>query len=1204
MPRPALVVGLGGTGQWVLTWLKRDLLLSNNGEMPRNVRLLSIDTTTQLEAGVRMVGGRQEEAIRIGSVGLSSNEFIYIGGDSRPLAERVKAGGMSNIGQWYHAKRWLDMLPPSAFILDDGAGRIRQFGRVAVFKDILGRQANSRIWRALRNAIRDVNTKVSTQRNLEIIVVGSFAGGTGSGMFLDVALILRLLAQQEKVHHTLRGFFALPSVFTPAPDSDMKARTFAAWRELNRFMVVNSDFPMPLIEYVEDDPMYRIRPTQRIFDSCYLVDSTRGGTPIAAEPRMGVHPMVAEVISAILDEHAGTAYSQGISQNLAPEYTRTPEVPLYSAVGAFTVQVPAHYLQEVTTHQFTEGVLLSLLAPRDRTLASTGAKRHLELAAPDLNQEIGIGVAGRKKCKELLSSETVSYGGETAKPTQFTARVAELVTETRDSNKRAQTVDALARAGGAVARPGATSGSWVGYFTNLGDDPMFEQLRRNVQTEVSYNLLSQYGRRKGEKPDEVRNRFKGISDDVRKRYGGLTSVGVETHGTFGDRLSDCKDFHLTLFRRLVKLRLLGTLMGRSEQNPTKSKSGKLGYAWDYFDGLVDEFEEFLALMDDVKRRREEVKPEIRLQGLSQNAQSFMGQKSDAKVFWVFEAPVVKRSEDAYLQAQQRVVDLRKEDLLHTYVVDTARAMMDVCIDARDAIQRWIWHLSTGDEPSKMPGLWTEMQRNLKMVKDDHSYDTAMPTVQRLLADQAPPIPDEDIAAALGQWEWDASFTADTLQLELVARINPEAPGETPLLIGDPSTASTEALRKEAGQRNYGFLGTLARRRYAGIASRTTIQAEVKGLYPEPADFSTQIAPGAEPLFDGDLKATPRKKSNLIRVQTAPNDSYFYGASGLEGVLRKEQQLPEDNPDDVYRIAAVNSENPYKLTLMRTDDLYVHEAFSAWGDCLEAYAGCIAQEGEPQDPVLMHNFSAEAQAVVFERALRLSDETYRPLHPRVVMLLENPRALRQFVYLGMLSMVQEREERQMFRWELSWTKSGRPQTLWLTRGWNAETDRKDRPIKPDILNAMHGYVVMGKTWQPQREDRIDYEFADVLIKNEQKKLGLAGESKLLTEHLSDHGFVGWLRSLAYDPDVTDRVLRQDYADLAKVITMLLEERLADLADQQKPVSTSPFSVRRAPGSDAQVSAAQEESPQGMSSEKAVDQADDTDSHSFSPFSTRG
>lgn len=145
MSRPALVVGLGGTGQWVLTWLKRDLMLANNGELPKNVKLLSIDTASQLEAGTKRVNatGKEEEGIEVGGVTLDAGEFVYIGGDSKPEAERVKRGELKPIGKWYNAQKWLDTQSPAAFILDDGAGRLRQFGRMAVFKDLLGRDRKS-----------------------------------------------------------------------------------------------------------------------------------------------------------------------------------------------------------------------------------------------------------------------------------------------------------------------------------------------------------------------------------------------------------------------------------------------------------------------------------------------------------------------------------------------------------------------------------------------------------------------------------------------------------------------------------------------------------------------------------------------------------------------------------------------------------------------------------------------------------------------------------------------------------------------------------------------------------------------------------------------------------------------------------------------------------------------------------------------------
>lgn len=1150
MSRPGLIVGLGGTGQWVLTWLKRDLMLSNGGQLPSNVRLLAIDTSTQLEAGVRMVGSRREEAAALGDVKLTKGEFVYVGGDARDLTLQVKEGENPHIGRWYHAQRWLDTLTSTSFTLDDGAGRIRQFGRLAVFKDILGQEADSRIWRALRVALDAVQQETTEQRKLEIMVVGSFAGGTGSGMFLDVALILRLMAQQKRLHHVLRGFFALPSVFTEAPDTDMKARTFAAWRELNRFMVINSDFPMPLIQYVQDSPTFRIRPDQRIFDACYLVDSKRGGTSIAAEPKYGVHPMVAEVLSAILDENAGAEYTQYISTNLAPEYARTPDIPLYSAIGAFTVQVPAHYRQEVTNHQYTEQVLLRLLGiEKPDTLkkaGSTAAARHLDIARPDANLEVGTGFPGRSRCRELLSTTSVTYGVETAKPTLFTGRIAEVVETARDKNQRAQLVDRMARAGGGMAQKGLSSLGWTGFFTNLGDDPQFQQLRDNVQAEVSYDLVKQYQRRDGEKSEDARNRFSNISEDVRKRYGGLTSKGDETHGTFGDRLSDCQDFHVSLFRRLVRLRLLEILMGHSDQDPIKSKSGKLGYAWDYFDGLVDVFEEFLGVLEEVKKQRETLKPQIKIQGLTIAAQKRMEQKAGDTFLW-WELPGVKQSEIAYLQAQQRLVDLRREDLMHYYVVETAKQFKAICAEGRDAVRSWIWHLSSGDDPTQVPGIWSGLQARLKSVNDDHGFDTATPAVQMVMDTAAEDVAAEDVAAVLRRWTWVAGYVGSPARLMLEANIEPEAAGEQAVRLANPTTKVTPEQRLLVGQENQAALLGVAKQRYGTIVARTTVAEEIKAHYPLPAAFKTVVAPGAEPLIVKSTKASARRKSNLIRVMHSLNDPYFVGNDGLQGELRHDQSLPREKPDDIYRISVVNSENPFKLTLVRTDDLYPPEAYAAWKDCQDAYEQHLKQEGNPQDPVLMQNFPPEAAAVTIERQLLQTGESYRPLDARVVMLLGDKQALKQFLYLAVFRLIRQQSQERVHRWELAWEKSGRPQIFWLTRGWNPDEDTGKRP-EPDIINAIHGYVVRGKTWQPGREDRIDYEFADRLIERLASAKGRDATKKLLEQN-RDGGLVAYLKRMAYDPDVPDRVVRQDYVDLAAVLSIMINEEIEKLSQDR-------------------------------------------------------
>lgn len=68
---PAVIIGLGGTGKWVLTYIKKSLLDTYGGEMPKTVRLLSFDTTIEK---VSQDGVAQEEDIRVGDRATSKSQ--------------------------------------------------------------------------------------------------------------------------------------------------------------------------------------------------------------------------------------------------------------------------------------------------------------------------------------------------------------------------------------------------------------------------------------------------------------------------------------------------------------------------------------------------------------------------------------------------------------------------------------------------------------------------------------------------------------------------------------------------------------------------------------------------------------------------------------------------------------------------------------------------------------------------------------------------------------------------------------------------------------------------------------------------------------------------------------------------------------------------------------------------------------------------
>ena len=291
-------------------------------------------------------------------------------------------------------------------------------------------------------------------------------------------------------------------------------------------------------------------------------------------------------------------------------------------------------------------------------------------------------------------------------------------------------------------------------------------------------------------------------------------------------------------------------------------------------------------------------------------------------------------------------------------------------------------------------------------------------------------------------------------------VDPETDDQPALELENPIFASSSDIRLQIGRQNQFKLMGLARRQFKGVVARTTVEQAIRETYAEPTRFVNEIANvSAEPLFAGYSGASALKKSNLIRVQS--DAQYFTGSNGVQGELRNNNSLSRDIQDDKYSIQVVGSENKYKLTLVRTDDLYRFDHFQAWHDCQAAYENHVKQDrrqGTYLEAELLHNFPAEARAVEYERVLCDKGAKYKPLHPRVVMLLEDVAAIRQFFMLAMLGKVFEVDEDNIFRWELEWDTPSGSETFWLTPGWNVDTGDPER--KPDVFSALHGYVVIG------------------------------------------------------------------------------------------------------------------------------------------------
>lgn len=264
--RPTVVIGLGGTGHGAVLKLKKRFI-DAYGSVPPIISFIAIDTTENVE---------HTEKSRDGSpVTLEPNSERYVLSVANPGA--LVSGTNEHIDEW-----WPRNVPIAA--INAGAGQVRARGRLALF-------AKSRaIFSAVRKAIDDVkqikNTKqmykesfrVSDRGGVEVYIVSSLAGGTGSGTFLDIAFITRSFLDSLS---NVTGVLVLPRVFSSlAGVALVKPNAYGALKELERFsrMGLNDQFT---INYGTDE----VQATRPPFDLLYLIDSINETGHVVSETR-------------------------------------------------------------------------------------------------------------------------------------------------------------------------------------------------------------------------------------------------------------------------------------------------------------------------------------------------------------------------------------------------------------------------------------------------------------------------------------------------------------------------------------------------------------------------------------------------------------------------------------------------------------------------------------------------------------------------------------------------------------------------------------------------------------------------------------------------------------------------------------------------------------------------------------------------------
>lgn len=224
---PALIVAVGQTGRRVVEQLKRAITdrYSTTEKVP-NVRILYIDTDPEALAQTPSTDNpAQLTATEIVPARLNRSTH-YMQRDSLPPVE-----GWLPQGMLYRLPR-----NPGA------ANGVRAFGRLALFDHY--RTVAQRVRQEIETFLTDdpllkadraTGLGLRTNRPRAYVIAG-LAGGTGSGMFLDVAFMVRNeLRQVGYLRPDVVGVFFVPPADANAPRGAALGNTYAALAELHHY---------------------------------------------------------------------------------------------------------------------------------------------------------------------------------------------------------------------------------------------------------------------------------------------------------------------------------------------------------------------------------------------------------------------------------------------------------------------------------------------------------------------------------------------------------------------------------------------------------------------------------------------------------------------------------------------------------------------------------------------------------------------------------------------------------------------------------------------------------------------------------------------------------------------------------------------------------------------------------------------------------
>jgi hypothetical protein len=370
----AVLIGLGGTGQKALVRIKK-MFIDRCGLVPPCIRFLAFDTDSNRDE-VYAANGE--------TVTLNEDEFCHL------RVNLVRAAVQNPFVQrWWIPYRKLENIA-----ISDGAGGIREAGRLALFENI--DVVTSRIKKALLSVNKFDIKRPIKEAGLEyldmspqVVVIGSFAGGTGSGTFFDISILCRYLGGEEFKY---LAYFVMPSVYRDLANTGDE-NTYASLIELDHLTLSSSERPFEVqyahnLSYVlRECPFHVINLVDSRCEDGSLIETPKDLIEFIAESAYNLTGAIGREAKTVGDNILA------MKNSVPPEaWSNKGATAIYSTIGCSAIYYPAREIHSFKSYLTTAAILRMIAAADAGAGAQEAQPQSIEsiIAACELGPELGL----------------------------------------------------------------------------------------------------------------------------------------------------------------------------------------------------------------------------------------------------------------------------------------------------------------------------------------------------------------------------------------------------------------------------------------------------------------------------------------------------------------------------------------------------------------------------------------------------------------------------------------------------------------------------------------------------------------------------------------------------------------------------------------------------------------------------------------------